>query len=180
MPQETYVAEGDGIVVYAGTYDALDDAQIDFDLIKDAHRDHWIGTYDAALFEKTFDGKVKVIDTDATQRVEGAGIGLIVGAVIGLLFPIWLVPAAAAGAALGSAALGSAFGAVIGDISKGFSRKDVKELGEQLDGGTSGIVLVADETFDVGAERLFKHAKKMAKKRVDADAKELKREIDAA
>ena len=67
--QEEPWQRSDGTIIgYAGVYADVEDAKADFEAIKEAHRESWIGTYDAALFEKTADGKVKVLDTDATQR----------------------------------------------------------------------------------------------------------------
>ena len=60
------------MICYGGVYANVSDAKSDFDVIKAAHKESWIGTYDAALFEKNTDGKVKVLDTDATQRGKGA------------------------------------------------------------------------------------------------------------
>ena len=165
------MAESDGIIVYAGVYENVDDAREDFLVIKAAHAEKWIGTYDAALFEKDEAGKVKILDTDATVRAKGAGIGLLTGAVIGIIFPPSII-------AMG--ALGAGFGGLIGNMMKGFSRSDIKDLGEELDNGTAGVILVADATFDAGAERLMKRAKKLAKKQVDANAEELKQAIDEA
>ena len=81
------MAESDGIIGYAGVYANVEDAKADFQFIKEAHRENWIGTYDAALFEKTAEGKVKVLDTDATQRKDGAAVGAIVGGVLALDLP---------------------------------------------------------------------------------------------
>jgi hypothetical protein len=86
------------LIGYSGVYDFIDDAQADFDLVKDAHRNKWIGAYDAALFMKNAEGKVKVLNIDATQRTSGAKAGAIVGAVMGIIFPpsvrAWVPPLA--------------------------------------------------------------------------------------
>ena len=81
------MAESDSIIGYAGVYADVDDAKADFEVIKAAHREKWIGTYDAALFEKDAEGKVKVLDTDATQRGDGRKVGAIVGGILGVIFP---------------------------------------------------------------------------------------------
>lgn len=165
------MANTDGIIVYAGVYESVEEAREDFSGIKAAHAEKWIGTYDAALFEKDEDGKVRILDTDATARSKGAGIGLLTGAVIGILFPPSIV---------GMGALGAGFGALVGNMMKGFSRGDIKDLGEELDAGTAGVLLIADATFDAGAERLMKHARRLAKKQIEADATALKTVVDEA
>jgi len=165
------MAESDTIIGYAGVYANVEDAKADFAVIKEAHRESWIGTYDAALFEKAADGKVKVLDTDATQRAAGAEIGVIAGVVLGLIFPPGI---------LVSAAVGAGVGAIVGNLVKGFMSGDVKKIADELAPGEAGIILVADATFDAGAEKLMKRAKKLAKQEVKADAKDIKKAIDEA
>jgi len=165
------MADSDSIIGYAGVYANVEDATADFDVIKAAHREKWIGTYDAALFEKTADGKVKVLDTDATQRVTGAKAGVIAGVVLGLIFPPSI---------LVSGAVGAGVGATVGNLVKGFMSGDIKQVAEQLNPGEAGVILVADATFDAGAERLMKRAKKMAKQEIDAQAADVKKAIDEA
>ena len=165
------MAAPENIIGYAGVYANAEDAKDDFAVIKAAHREHWIGTYDAAMFEKTADGKVKVLDTDATQRAAGAEIGVICGVVLGLVFPPGV---------LVSAAIGAGVGAVVGNLVKGFMSGDIKKIADELAPGEAGLILVADATFDVGAEKLMKRAKKIAKQEVNADAKDVKKAIDEA
>ena len=163
------MAESDTIIGYAGVYADVEDAKADFAAIKEAHRESWIGTYDAALFEKNADGKVKVLDTDATQRTTGAEVGVIAGVVLGLIFPPSI---------LASAAVGAGAGAVVGNLVKGFMAGDIKKIADELEPGEAGVILVADATFEAGAEKLMKRAKKMAKQEVDAQADDVKKAID--
>jgi uncharacterized membrane protein len=165
------MAEPSTMIGYAGIYADVEDAKADFEIIKQAHRESWIGTYDAALFEKTAEGKVKVLDTDATQRTTGAEVGAITGAILGVIFPPSILVSTAVVAGLGAAA---------GNLAKGFTKGDIKNVAEGLEPGEAGIVLVADATFDAGAEKLMKRAKKLAKQEVDAQAAEVKKAIDEA
>jgi len=148
------MSEPNNLIGYAGVYSNGDEAKDDFEAIKQAHRDKWIGTYDAALFAKNTDGKVKVLDTDATARTTGAKAGAIVGVVLGVIFPP---------SVLVSAAVGAVSGAALGNLGKGFSKGDIKNVAEQLLPGETGILLIADATFDAGAQKLMKKAKKFAK-----------------
>lgn len=145
------------LIGYAGVYANAEDAKSDFQVIKEAHSKSWIGTYDAALFEKNVESKVKVLDIDATQRTTGAKAGAIVGGVLGAIFPPSI---------LVSASLGAAAGAALGNIGKGFSKGDIKDVAERLEAGQTGILLIADATFEAGAEKLMKRAKKFAKQMV--------------
>ena len=163
------MADSDGIIAFVGVYSELEDAKADFDGIKAAHRESWIGTYDAALFEKAADGKIKVLDIDATQRTDAAKKGVIVGAVLGVIFPPSI---------LVSVAVGAGAGGVIGNATKGFGKGDIKKLADELEPGESGVILVADVTLQAGADKLIKRAKKMAKQDIDAQADEIKKAID--
>ncbi|MGH3147397.1 MAG: DUF1269 domain-containing protein, partial [Rubrobacter sp.] len=48
--------------VYAGEYDSVDDAKADLEVLKDLHREHFVGTYDAAVLAKNEEGRVEVVD----------------------------------------------------------------------------------------------------------------------
>jgi uncharacterized membrane protein len=162
------MAESGEMVGYAGVYANVEDARADFAGIKEAHHQKWIGAYDAALFEKTPEGKVKVLDTDATQRVTGAEVGAVTGAILGLIFPPSILVSTAVVAGLGAAA---------GNMAKGFTSGDIKHVAEGLEPGEGGVILVADATFEEGAEKLMKRAKKMAKQKVAAQATDARESI---
>jgi uncharacterized membrane protein len=159
----------DGLIVFVAAYGTVDDAKADFDAIKLLRREKFLGDYEAALFEKREDGEIKILDTDATSRGWGAKVGLFTGAVVGLIFPPSIV---------GMAALGTGVGAVAGNIMKGMSRADITAMGEMLDAGSAGVVLVGETTIDEGMERLMKRASKVLKKQVDAEADAIKKAID--
>lgn len=163
--------EADGIVVFVGAYDSIAEATEDFEGIKAAKSMHFLGEYESALFEKTAEGDVKILNTDATGRSFGAKAGAVTGAVIGLIFPPSIVGMAAAGAGIGAAA---------GHFMRGMKRDDIKAIGEMLDEGQAGVIMIGQTTLQEGAERLMKHAAKVLKRQVDADAAELKRAIDEA
>jgi len=165
------MSESNGFIVYAGQYPSLEAARDDFEGIKALHKADFVGHYDAALFTKEDNGKVKIIDTDETSRAHGAVGGAIAGAVIGVIFPPSLLVMAAGGGALG---------AVIGHVSKGMPRGDIKEVGEMLDEGEAGIVFVGEPTIEAGAEKLMKKATKVMKKQIQADAEEMKKNLDQA
>jgi hypothetical protein len=60
------------------------------------------------------------------------------------------------------------------------SRSDLKDLGELLDEGQSGLVVVAATDMEAHVEAELKRAAKVTKKQLRADEKQLEKEIDAA
>ena len=165
------MAENEFGIIYAAAYGSLADAKEDYEGIKELHKEKWIGKYESALFTKNEDGSVKIHDTDATSRGRGLKIGAAIGAAVGLIFPVTI---------LVGALVGGGAGLLGGHLSKGLKRDDIKELGDTLDTGEAGIVLVAIVTPDEGIDRFLKRAAKVMKKQVDADAEDLKKAIDEA
>jgi uncharacterized membrane protein len=163
------MAENELTIVYAAAYESLDDAKEDFQGIKELHKEKWIGKYEAALFTRNDDGSVKIHDQDATGRARGLKLGAVIGAAVGIIFPVTLLAGALAGGGIGL--LG-------GHLTKGMSRGDIKDLGELLDEGEAGIVLVGVFTPEEGMDRFLGKAAKVLKKQVDADAEEIKKAID--
>ena len=164
----------DTFLVYAGTYDALEDAKDDYEAIKDLHTEAGlIDAYDAALIRRREDGKVKIEKKHETPTrvggVLGGGVGLATGLVIALF------PAAAIGGGILAATTGggAVLGAVAGHAAGGMSRKDLKELGEELDKGQAGLVVVGVSDMGAKIERAMKKAKKIEEKQLQADQKKL-------
>ncbi len=159
----------DTMFVYAGAYDDEDLALADFSAIKDARAAGWIGKYQAAVFSKSTDGKVTVLNTDSTTRALGAKWGAAVGAVVSLLFPVGLIVGLAAG---------TASGAIAGNIGKGWFASDIKDLGDTLGAGQTGVILVAEATPDVAADQLLGNASKTEHKAVDGENEDLVAALD--
>ena len=126
----------DTFFAFVGVYSDVDDAEADYQLVKDLHLEvGLIDAYDAAVVERRDDGKVKIVKKHEQPTRKGgwrgAGIGLATGAAIALF------PAAAIGSGLlaTTTAGGAAIGAFAGHVAKGLSRGDLKELGEFWFGG---------------------------------------------
>jgi uncharacterized membrane protein len=166
----------DTFIVYLGVYSSVDDAVADYEAVKDLHTDlGLIDAYDAAVVERRADGKVKIKKKHETPTrvggVLGGGVGLATGLVVALF------PAAALGTSLVVGATGGAvLGAVAGHAAAGMSRHDLKELGEQLDAGKAGLVVVGASDVAAKLEDAMKRAEKHEKKELKADLKELEKD----
>ena len=69
---------------------------------------------------------------------------------------------------------------MVGHLSRGISRGDLKELGDELEAGTAAVIVLGESKIEEQLEKAVKRANKLIEKQLDADADELEREIDAA
>ena len=168
----------DTFLVYAGVYDDPDDAAADYEAIKDLHTEaNLIDAYDAAIVVRRADGKVKITKKHETPTraggVLGAGVGLATGLVV-VLFPFAAIGGGLLAVTTGG---GAVLGALAGHAAAGMSRKDLKELGEHLDAGQAGLVVVAVSDMGAKVERAMKQARKVEARELKADNAEI--EADA-
>jgi uncharacterized membrane protein len=171
----------DTFLVLANQYDSEDDALADYEAIRSLYGElGLIDTYDAAVIARKENGKVRIVKRVEEPTRHGSVIGLKTGLATGAV--IALFPAAGIGllaGALGGATLGAGLGAVAGHVAGGLKRGELKELGETLDKGSSGLIVVAATDVEEKVSSAIKHAKKRAKARLQTDVEELKKEIDS-
>jgi uncharacterized membrane protein len=151
------------VFLYVAAYDDESSARTDYDVLLDLHAAGVVGTYDAAVVTKDDEGKVHVHKHEKPTQ-HGAWTGIGVGAVLGVLFPPSII---------GTAIAGGAAGGLIGHFWRGMSRSDVKELGEVLDAGQAGLIIVGRSKLDEVLDRELKRATKRLEKEIEADAKAL-------
>jgi uncharacterized membrane protein len=170
----------DTFVVLAASYDSEDAALADYDAVHDIYVESGlIDTYDAAVISRHDDGKVKIVKKHEQPTRQGAWGGLGIGLVGGAL--VALFPAVGLGAGLlWGGAGGAGLGALAGHVAAGMSRSDLKDLGELLDDGQSGLVVVAATDVEDRVEAALTRAAKLTKKQLRADEKSLERQIDEA
>ena len=170
----------DTFVVLANQYNTESDALADYDAVRKLYNDLGIiDTYDAAVLTRGADGKVEIVKRVEEPTRHGAAGGLLIGLAVGaavVLFPAAGIPLAAGMA--GGAAIGTTAGAVAGHVARGMKRSDLKELGELLDNGKSGLVVVAASDVASKVEAAITRAKKRAKAQLQTDVDAMKKEID--
>ena len=157
--------------LYAGEYESVEEAKADLEVLKELHREHVVGTYDAAVVTKNEEGKVEIVDKIEKPTQHGGWAGMAVGAAMGLIFPPGI---------LVSGLLGAGAGALMGHLEGGMSRQDVKEVGEMLDDSEAALIVVGEATLERAVEDATKRAKKELKKEIRADAREMERAVDEA
>jgi uncharacterized membrane protein len=159
------------VFLYASEYESVEDAKADLEALKELHREHVVGTYDAAVLTKNEEGKVEIVDKIEKPTQHGGWAGLAVGAAIGLIFPP---------SVLVSGLVGAGAGALMGHLQGGMSRSDLKEIGETLEESEAALIVVGEATIERAVDEATKRAKRAMKKEVRADAKEIERLIDTA
>jgi len=168
----------DTYIVLANQYDSQEDAIADYEAVRKLYTDSRIlDTYDAAVLTRGADGRVSIVKRVEEPTRHGAAIGLVAGLAVGAL--VALFPAVSLGAGLiAGSAIGAAAGAVAGHVVRGMRRSDLKEIGELLDQGASGLVVVAATNVEAKINEAITRANKRAKALLQADVDALKAEID--
>jgi uncharacterized membrane protein len=132
----------ESIYVLAASYDRVEDALADYAAIDGAYR-HFAKShdFDATVLARDEAGKVDIVrrHDEHTRRStgEGFGWGMAAGAAAALFPAIGILGALAAGGGAGAA-----LGALAGHAARALSRDDLKLLGEVLDRGDAGLVVV--------------------------------------
>ncbi len=168
-------------MVYVGVYPNVDDAEADYQLVKDLHTEAGlIDAYDAAVIERREGGKTKIVKKHETPTRVGGVLGGGVGLATGLVVALFPFAAIGGGLILGTTAGGAILGAVAGHAAAGMSRSDLKDLGEHLDAGQAGLIVVAVSDMGAKVEAAMKRAEKVQQKQLKADTDELERDAAAA
>jgi uncharacterized membrane protein len=170
--------EKDTLYVIAAAYDDADAAVADYEAVKALYREVKTShDFDAAVVAKDEEGNVRIVKKHEQPTRHGAAVGLGWGLAIGVtaaLFPPVGIGLATAGAG------GAAIGAVAGHASGGMSRADLKELGETLDAGQAGLVVVYETNLADQVAANIKAANRLVSKATDMAADELAAQMKAA
>jgi len=162
-------------------YGDVEDAEADYQAVKDLHTEAGLlDAYDAAVIVHREDGKVKITKKHETPTRVGGVLGGGVGLATGLVVALFPFAAIGGGLLLGATAGGALIGSLAGHAAAGMSRHDLKELGEQLDEGQAGLVVVGVADMEARVDEAMKKAEKVEKKQLKADTEEMERDAKAA
>jgi uncharacterized membrane protein len=171
----------DTFMAYVGVYNNVADADADYAAVKDLHtKAGLIDAYDAAIVERRADGKVKITKKHETPTRVGGVLGGGVGLATGLVVALFPFAAIGGGLLLATTGGGAVLGAVAGHAAAGMSRKDLKELGEHLDAGQAGLVVVAVSDMEAKIEREMKKAQKVEARQLKADNAQIEADAKSA
>jgi uncharacterized membrane protein len=160
----------DTFVVFVGVYGNVGDAEADYEAVKDLHVEAGLlDAYDAAVIARRDDGKVKITKKHETPTRVGGVLGGGVGLATGLVVALFPFAAIGGGLLAGTTAGGALLGALAGHAAAGMSRHDLKELGEHLDAGQAGLIVVGVEDVGARVEQAMRNAEKLERKQLQAD-----------
>jgi uncharacterized membrane protein len=163
-------AMADNTFIYVATYPTEEAARADYQIVKDLHSSGLVGSYDAAVVTKDANGKVHE-NKDETATRHGAWWGVAAGAALGVIFPPSI---------LGTAAVGGVIGGVSGHLAKGMSRSSVKQLGDFIDPGHAGLVVVGETKVEKAIQDAVTHAEKETAEELGVNPKDIDRAMQEA
>ncbi|HXF19101.1 MAG TPA: DUF1269 domain-containing protein [Streptosporangiaceae bacterium] len=174
------MAPRDTLYVLAAAYDNVPAAVEDYEAVKALY--YAVQTshdFDATVIAKDEAGKVSIVKKHEQPTRHGAAVGLGWGLAAGVaaaLFP----PVGIVGALALGAGGGAAIGAVTGHAHGGMSRGDLKDLGDTLDAGTAGLLVVYEANLAEQIAANIKAANKMMSTATDMAADQLAEDLKQA
>jgi uncharacterized membrane protein len=120
-------------------------------VLKEAKKEKLLQLKDAAVLRKDVSGKLHVNEIGDMTGTKGAGVGVVVGAALGIL---------TGGATLALAGVGAVAGGLAAKLrDSGFKDDRLKKLGEGLKPGSSAIIaLTGDKALAGAAQSEFRKA----------------------
>ena len=167
----------DTLVVFAGIYPDLGAAEADYEAVHDLHATAGLlDAYDAAVIHRREDGKVRITRKHETPTRVGGVLGGGAGLATGLVVALFPFAAVGGGLLAATSAGGAVLGAVAGHAAAGMSRHDLKELGESLDAGQAGLVVVGVMDMANRIEESLTRADRLERKQLEADVDAIERD----
>jgi uncharacterized membrane protein len=172
------MSEPDTLLVMAASYDDVAEAEADYEAVKalyyDVKSSH---DFDAAVVQRDEEGKVKVVKKHEQPTRHGAAHGLGWGLAIGAAAAIFPAIGIAGGLAAGGGA-GATIGALRGHMKGGMRDSDLKQLGEVLEAGDAGLIVVYATNMADHIAATIKAANRHISEEIDANADELARQLN--
>ena len=170
------MSEPDTLLVMAASYDDLAKAEADYEAVKalyyDVKSSH---DFDAAVIQR--DEEVKVVKKHEQPTRHGVAHGMGLGLAIGAAAAIFPAIGLAGGLVAGGGA-GGAIGALRGHMKGGMKDSDLKELGEVLDSGEAGLIVVYAVNMADQIAANIKAANRHISEEIDASADELAKQLN--
>ena len=162
--------ESGSTFVLVATYPDEVTARDDYQVVKEAHAAGLVGSYDAAIVTKDARGKVHE-NKDETATRHGAWWGMAAGAAVGVIFPPSILATAAAGGVIGG---------VSGHLARGMSRSEAKDLGDFIDPGQAGLIVVGESKVQEAIQRAVTRAERQTARELNVNSKDVDRTLQDA
>jgi len=174
------MSENDTLFVLAASYDGVAEAEADYEAVKELYDAlHTSHTFDAAVIARDEHGKLKVVKKHEQPTRHGAATGLVwglaIGAVTAILPAVGLIDALVVGGGAGAT-----IGAVRGHMKGGMDNDDLKALGDVLEQGEAGLIVVYATNIADQIAKSIKTVNKAVSKEIDANADQLAKELQEA
>ena len=162
------MAKADSTFVYVATYPDETAARDDYQVVKQLRASGLVGSYDAAVITKDASGRIHE-NKDETATRHGAWWGVAAGAALGVIFPP---------SVLGAAAVGGIVGGVSGHLAKGMSRARAKELGDFIDPGEAGLIVVGESKVEEAIQKAVTRAEKETAEDLGVNPKDIDKTLE--
>jgi hypothetical protein len=170
----------DAFDVLAASYETLGAAQTDYEAIGDLYRaSGLIDTFDAAMIVRYDTAKIRIVAKREQPARRDAWRELGIGLAGGVLVALFPGVSLETGLRLGGTG-GDGLRAMAGQVVVGLGRANLKDLGELLDDGRAGLIVVAVRDFGDSVERAVRRASGLTRSRLTVDEALVEREIAAA
>ena len=170
----------ESIYVLAASYDDVQDALGAYQAVEAAYR-HIDAAHDidVTVLGRDASGNVEIVrrhdSTTKERTTEGLGWGLAAGAVAALFPAVGILGALAVGGGAGAA-----LGALAGHASRALSRDELKSLGDVLDRGDAGLVVVYGPAMSARVNSAIAGASAKVHVTTDVSVEALAAELQAA
>lgn len=168
------------MVVLIATYPSIEDAEVDYKAVMALHKEGDLGHVSAGIVTHDDKGKIKIHRHDTTAKHLAWG-GLIVGGLLGALFPplgaVFLAGSLLGGAALAATVSGAVlagFGGLVGHFWHQIPKDDLRAMGDLLEGSEAGLAVVAVDKKAEEIEAVLTKADRKIVKKLEAG------DVDAA
>ena len=135
----TTVDTNETAAVIVAVYADKDEAEAALSQLREMQKEHLISLLEAAVVYKNLDGKIFVSDTADPGTKKGTAAGVVVGGILGVIFPPSIIVSAIGGGAVG---------ALYGHFSdKGMRNSELERAGNDLQPGQAGLIAVVIDRF---------------------------------
>jgi uncharacterized membrane protein len=166
--------------VLAASYDDVDDALAEYKAIEAAYTHISSSSdFDATVVAKNDKGKVEIVRRHDEPARHGAANGLVWGLAVGAVAALFPAVGVLTALAVGGGS-GAAIGAVAGHAGEALSRDDLKALGDVLDQGDAGLVVVYPDELSGQVTAAVQKAKAKVRASANVSLDELAADVRAA